>query len=523
MALASTTIWEVQYGGSDSICGGAFDPVTGTRPTDLAGTNATTASPVVTSASYTFVSGDIGSWLYIKSGTNWTPGWYQIASVSAGAATLTASIGSVFLLSFNEPSDVNLVVGCATTASPTSGTWSIDYSQQSSAQFTLTGLSGSSTTVILLSTATKAMVGNIIQITGGTSFTTGFYLITAAAAGTSITVDRACNTSGTAGTAVIGGAVASVGKAIVSQGLACVIFQKYNASPFLITSASTNISGGCWAPTARTHIYGYDTKRHNINTDVNMPTNQASSISTAVIVAAAHVIKNITIDGNSLTSIRGFNSNLQAFNCVALNCTNGGFVAVNTTHTQCLAIGCSTGVAFNACQAINCAAINCSAGGFTTCSTICCYAIGCSTGFLIALPNTISCTAYGCSGDGFIFNTTDTDTIHNCISYGNTGKGFNLNAKLGTGLYNCAAGGNTGTDADTMQYMSNIIILTANPFVNPSATINKITDCFAAFALNNTPGGGQMCRRTGAFGFNEIGAYDAPSNMIKLTMSGGFG
>jgi predicted transcriptional regulator len=32
-------------------------------------------------ASYNFVAGDVGAWVYIASGTNWTPGWYKIARI----------------------------------------------------------------------------------------------------------------------------------------------------------------------------------------------------------------------------------------------------------------------------------------------------------------------------------------------------------------------------------------------------------------------------------------------------------
>src|SRR5262245_55203318 len=63
--------------------------------TDLTATSATSASPVVSSGSYSFVSGDVNSYLYIASGTNWTPGLYLIASVSGSNATLDASTGAL--------------------------------------------------------------------------------------------------------------------------------------------------------------------------------------------------------------------------------------------------------------------------------------------------------------------------------------------------------------------------------------------------------------------------------------------
>ena len=93
MALGGTTIVEVQTGGSDSANGGCFDPgkVSAGGFTDGAATSATGNSPVFSSASYNFVAGDVGAWLYIDSGTNWIPGWYQIASVASNVATIATT------------------------------------------------------------------------------------------------------------------------------------------------------------------------------------------------------------------------------------------------------------------------------------------------------------------------------------------------------------------------------------------------------------------------------------------------
>jgi len=64
----------------------------GTAYTDLAidGTN----DLKVTSVSHSFVSGDVGSWVVVVSGTGFTPAAYQIASVSSGAAILASSPGA---------------------------------------------------------------------------------------------------------------------------------------------------------------------------------------------------------------------------------------------------------------------------------------------------------------------------------------------------------------------------------------------------------------------------------------------
>jgi len=133
---------------------GPFTDLASTNPilqgpfTDLASANGTASAPSVTSASYTFVAGDIGNDIVITSGTNWTPGTYNIVNVVAGAAVLNAAVG--------------------TTASLSGGHW-----YEPNPAPTVTSVSYNFTT---------ADVGDDVVVTSGTSWTTGSYLITSAAA-----------------------------------------------------------------------------------------------------------------------------------------------------------------------------------------------------------------------------------------------------------------------------------------------------------------------------------------------------
>ena len=75
MALSGYLIWEIRPGSGSDNNGGGFDPSqTAGMLTDGAATSATGTAPVFTSASYNFVGGDVGAWVYIASGTNWIPG-----------------------------------------------------------------------------------------------------------------------------------------------------------------------------------------------------------------------------------------------------------------------------------------------------------------------------------------------------------------------------------------------------------------------------------------------------------------
>jgi hypothetical protein len=72
---------------------------------NLATTAGTAAAPVVTSATHNFTADEVGNLINITAGTSWTPGLYEIKSVSANAATL------------DRP--------CGTAASLTAGTWAV--------------------------------------------------------------------------------------------------------------------------------------------------------------------------------------------------------------------------------------------------------------------------------------------------------------------------------------------------------------------------------------------------------------
>lgn len=211
MALTSYINWRVTTGGTEAN-GGGFDPsLTTNMLTDGAATSATGASPVFSSASYNFVAGDVGAYLYIASGTNWTPGWYPIVSVAANAATLDADVttnrGGALLAN----KTVLTTTGCATTASPTGATFSIDYTPLNTAPVSASDLTSTASTTMTSATGgfTKVMIGNTVKLTSGSGTTPGYYSITNRTDTNTITVDRSSGTY-TAGVFKVGGAHASL-------------------------------------------------------------------------------------------------------------------------------------------------------------------------------------------------------------------------------------------------------------------------------------------------------------------------
>lgn len=221
MTLAAGTVWECNASATASgVNGGGFNPGNANFLTDATtdSNTANTASPVLSSASYNFVAGDVGHWVYIKSGTNWTPGWYKIASVASNKATLDADVGEAIQTnsSAGYPTPIyatNTVAGCATVGTPTNGVFGIDYSQGTAAIINNTDLAcpdGDAAAPTVTSAGSPFgvnHVGNLIHITAGTGYTASWYEIVSVS-GTTATLDRAIGTDGakTNGTFYVGGA-----------------------------------------------------------------------------------------------------------------------------------------------------------------------------------------------------------------------------------------------------------------------------------------------------------------------------
>ncbi len=211
MALATGTLFEVKASATTANVNGAgFNPgnanflTNGTVDTNTGNT----AAPVFSSATYNFVAGDVGAYIYVKSGTNTIPGMYIIASVASNKATLNATAGQAEILDANTnfwtPSTAT---GIATVGTPTSITFGVDYSRLDSAKTTAAdGTSTASTTFTSATAAfTPVMVGNFLHINSGTGATIGWYEIVTYVSATQITLDRASGTM-TLGNFNVGGA-----------------------------------------------------------------------------------------------------------------------------------------------------------------------------------------------------------------------------------------------------------------------------------------------------------------------------
>lgn len=388
---------------------------------------------------------------------------------------------------------------------PTSGTPGTDYSVQDSAQVTYTDLVIDGTTNTKCTSAgtpfTSVHVGNVINITSGTGFTVQRVQIMSVASSTA-TCDKSLGTlSSTGGNGVLGGALATPGKA---GGLHVVGNSIYVKSGTYSLSSTNNVAGGritlADSPNGTTPglLIGYNTNRIPFNTDTRPTIRPSNNSMTCVNAQGYNYVLNLVIDnGNSVTGGTGIllSSGSRVENC--------------DVTSPAIAFDISTGSSF----AYNCVARSAGTVGFSVggaSHALACYAKSCAIGFRTEFLNArISrCVAYGSTTSGFEFDWTNTFMDH-CVAYGTTGgPGFNLIAVNGVGLVNCVAIGNStygfkdsvfnstvrlqscaaynNTTAATLNFntsLNNIgfITLTADPFTNASSS---------DFTLNGTAGGG---------------------------------
>lgn len=531
-------------GGNDATTGngGGFDPGGCTFATDGA---LNTTTKVFTSASYNFTTNDTGHWVYIASGTNWIPGWYQGTWDSGVGLTLTLTIGSAQLLTKGLNTVANCVTGSYSTGTA-SASWTMDYSRGTTARYTFTDATTTGAVALFTSVAnppTVNMVGNIISWSSGTNFTVQRVQILSVTASVA-TCDKNVTTGiGATGTGKLGAAFASIGMAgsvaLGSNG----IWVKFNATAFSSTSTTSNVTVGrltfaVGTSTANSFIRGFDTvcgdetaNRPTLKWDVNAGGQGLVTLNTSCRV------ENLIFDGNQAvrTSTLGINSNTTANQiirkCKFLNFNNR---AIGGIADKVLIIDCE----FLA--NVTTAAIVGSNGlvEFRGCSfhdnTITCITITTGTALLSR------CVFYNNTGAGVNnVQTTGAAIIRaDQVVMGTCGgHGFDIQAALAQGVftntYVQGAGGwgwNFGTAMDT------VVMLNCGAYNNTSGNfdITKLTNSFdqigfllpsadvfnnlagGDLTLNNTAGAGALLKAAGwpsvyagmtGTNYPDVGAY----------------
>lgn len=386
---------------------------------------------------------------FLSAGWRWFPAWMlrpradlpdpepTINQRALMNGIMRAGLAAVIVLSFVLPSDAhqpvligalsaNTVWEVRTTGSSVkngggfvTGASGTDWSQQDSPQYAVTDGVTAGTTTITSATANFGtdVVGNLIFVEGGTGAVTGdWYQITARGSATSITVDRSTGlTAGTGVTLNIGGALPDpaifAGKLVAGN----TVYQK--SGTYSITSASTNVAGGC-VSIGRVHWEGYQTTRGDVGTK---PLFQASGISTFTLFAIPTQdasLRNVAFDGASLTSSRAVSLTQR---CLAsrlniVNCTNTGYIASGggaLVSERVYASGCTTtgsaisalgGVFASEATANSVTGITAASEGRLSAFCISYANTGASTdGFSIC--NGVNLTAHGNGRDGVLIST----------------------------------------------------------------------------------------------------------------------
>ncbi len=533
MTFTASSVWMVRNGGSDANNGGGFDRGVSGMATDGAATTGTGSAPVFSSASYNFVAGDVGAWVYIKSGTNWIPGWYLIASVAANAATLTATIGTATL----DAGGLNPTAGCATTASPTGATWSVDYSRQDPSQVTYTDLVIDGTTNTKATSAGNPIkvnqIGNVWNITSGTGFTVQRATLVSIS-GVTGTFDRSLGTlSSTGGNGRMGGAFASPGMAGSVWQPSNWVYIKYHATPYTTTSTSSNVSGGSLDTSGSAsraspwEILGFDVTPGDAT--ANRPTFKHGASTTGALMSTGDIalVFNIILDGNvSSFNARGFtysgSGRILIRRCKFTSFGNIGLYMPGGTGSCGNVVDCEfTGCSTSACVEIG---NGISANSFYGCvfhdnTSEGCAITGTRGDFVF-----VSCIFDTCKNGSSVnaldvssFTATATLTVANCTFYNSGASGIGIDhAPCSIMIINCIFESN-GAYGVNIATASPLTMLINNAFYNNSSgqipvgmvspfnlvgTVTASASMFVDpangnFALNLASTGGNLVRSVG--------------------------
>jgi hypothetical protein len=341
-----------------------------------------------------------------------------------------------------------------------------DYSQQDSAQLSVTDAACSGTTTLTSATGgfTAAMIGNLIYLSSGP----GWYTITTFVDANTVTLDRV-GPSATGMTANVGGALATPGRLsnLPATKNRCWI----KNGTYTITTSTPGPSGPYYQSSSiNVVVEGYGTTRG----DGIRPVVSAGAVGSIIVFRmacsnqASH-FRHLEVNANGQSGVTGFSYNASQlrgpYGCKAIDCVNG-FNIGDAPCVTCIAEGCDNGFPASVC--IFCIADTCITG-FPSRSAFGCVAVNCTTGFFAQQYNRgyfANSTAYNCV-TGFKSGTTVQITqtasfgciSHTCIT-GFEGGGAE------TYWQDCATYNCTSSTSGSAEYGSGVSVYTADPFVD---------------------------------------------------------
>ncbi len=327
-----------------------------------------------------------------------------------------------------------------------------DFSQQNAAQYTFTDLASVSSLVVSSASHNfvAADVGNIMQITAGTGFTTGFYEIVSVAANQA-TLDRSPGTVGTGGTYAVGGALLTISQAITAKVQGNIIYVKASGS-YTVTVTQNLVAGDGGTGNNITSFIGYTTTRgDNGKVTWTTATNSVALVTFAASNNFLFANFNFTCTagtrGNGFTAgTSGIDGNLQLINCVfdGFNIGLNGVFVGTFCWAPLIMIGCE--VKNSVVQ-------------------------GVLNGYNVIMDG---CFIHDNSGDGLAFNNTgdlqQSAAITRSVFYNNGGHGLKDNSGAGNNNFvlieNCAFVSNTSDGASSNNGTASAYVVVNSIFVS---------------------------------------------------------
>lgn len=457
---------------------------------------------------------------------------------------LSSSIGWEVRTTGNDNNGGGFVRGAAGT----------DYSQQDSPQFSGTDLVSISSLVVASASHNfvSTDVGNIIQITAGTGFTTGFYQIVSASANQA-TLDRSPGTVGVGGTWAEGGGLVTITAAVAAMVPSNKIWVK--AGTYSQTAQITLLVGQAGTAILPSVMHGYQTTHGDATGTRPLITTATNSVDLIVLSSSSYwAFRNVNLSntagtkGNGITaptSGGGELTNVMVDNCVIDGFLNGLFFD-NSPRWWCQGLiisnaeikNCTNSAVVNTFETIllNCYVHNNTGaafapGAFSVAGTTYIaigtvfYANGygwdsntyANQNMLLSFTN---CVFSDQTSDGIRLQNADSTAfiaIVNCIFYNNAGYGVNNPNATNGGYFGSAskpnAYGANGT-APQLNFATPDVTLSADPFTNRTA---------ADFSLNSTSGAGAACRAAGFPGVSQAGTGYGDIGALQHQDAGGGG
>ncbi len=389
-------------------------------------------------------------------------------------------------------------------------------------------------------------IGNIINITAGTNFTTGRYQVLSVLAGVA-TMDRVV------GTLAASGGSGNLGGSLLNVDLVTKVTPIFVGGNVLHIQTGTYTRTTSWvidtgAASGNLSIIGYAVT-HNDGGAKPLITTATNSIKLVAAGSGLYTFNNLSFSNTASVRADGIwfagttsTPGIAVFNCtfdgfvVALNGDNGagsaaGFNIFNTEIKNCTsdAIRYFFQIRMEGCYVHNNTGDGLHASGSTNSLCYVSDSIITANGGVGIGFTTVACALYGNTianntsdgiGNG---NSSAHLTAYNNIIYGNGGWGINAAAGATASTvfflntYNAFGGPNVSGDVRNTYNQFNKKILTASPFTNSAG---------GDYSLNATAGGGVICKGAafpGIFpgatstGIMDIGAVQSGSGGSTTT------